>query len=590
MTSVWERIRQRKLVQWAIAYLAGAWVVFQLVAELGGRWSWPAGLQRAIDVMLVAGFSITLVLAWYHGEKGRQRVSGPELLMVAALLVLAGSALTLVRGTDDTGPAVRGEEPAADSPGDPAARSIAVLPLDNLSPEGEAFEWFVDGLHAEIIAQLSKIQSLHVISRTSVLRYKERDDRSLRQIGAELGAATVVEATVRRSGDRLRITANLIDVESDLPLWSDTYDRELTDVFTIQSDVALNIAAALGAELSGSELERIESRPTDDPEAYDLYLKGLHALNRWTAEGTREALELFLEASEKHPDFVLAHVGLAGVYSRLACCSTMMGDVPPAEYYRQARRAAQRALQINPNARVHDSLGWVAWGLDFDWAAAENYFRRAIDLRPSDGWAHTRYAIMLLARGRYEEALERTSLAEKLDPLSEVIAQDLAQVFLYAGRYGEAEKQAQKAIELAPNSPVVYKTLAEVYLAQGRYEEAIANFRRVIDMSPRGSEPLSRLAYTYAVSGDTVRAAEVLSELQRRSEEGYVSPVSMAIVYAGLGEPDQAIDWLETAFATGAGWIALARTPVEFEGLRDHPRFIALLNGIGLGDRAAAGG
>ncbi len=499
-----------------------------------------------------------------------------QVALGATSVVAAGATLWWFLGSalSDEPAALAGEKP-----------SIAVLPFDNLSANPEEDEYFSDGVHDEIIAQLSKIAGLKVISRTSVMRYKDRGDRSLREIGADLGVATILEGTVRQAERRLRITAQLLDARTDEHLWTETYNRDLTDIFAIQSDVALRIVKALEAKLSPSERERIQRRPTESLEAYDLYLKGQYFTNQWTVEGIRQGIEYFSEAAEKYPEFVLAHVGLSRAYSLLACCSSGSEDLPPAAYYRTARQAGERALAIdNTLGGVHSIIGWAEWALDLDWQAAERRFRQAIEFDPGDAWAHTRYGIMLIAVGRYDEALERTKLATELDPLAPVISQDLAVAFLYAGRYQEAEEQAKRAVELAPDFPVVHGTLAEVYLGQGRYEEAIAALRRAEELSPGGSGYLSRLAYAYAVSGDRSRAEELARVLRSQSEAGYVSPVSMAIVHAGLGEADEAIDWLEKAFETGDGWLALARAPLEFEELQSHPRFIALREKIGLGN------
>ena len=603
---LFQELKRRNVLRAAAMYAVVGWLLLQIGEVTFEPLGLPEGSLRFLIILVALGFPIALVLGWVFDWTPEGLVKTPDdpeaevvrlrrgrrmdYAIIGVLVLALGLTVWRMGGTTtEVSPnTIVASTREARFPGEAADIAvIAVLPFDNLSPEGEADAWFVDGIHDEIISQIAKISSFRVISRTSVMRYRDAMQGS-REIGEELGATALLEGSVRRADRRLRITAQLIDVRTDAHLWAETYDRELTDVFAIQSDVALQIAGALRARVSPSERERIEREPTSDLQAYDLYLKGNRQLTTdWSVASIQRSIEYFTEAREKFPDFVLAYVGLCDAYNLLACCSASSLDMPAAENYRKSREAGKRALEIDDTiGKVHSLLGWSDWALHLDWAAAEDRFLRAIEFGPSDAWNHTQYGILLLALGRYDEAIERTRLARQLDPLSPIIGQDLAMALLYAGRYDEAEAEARRAAELGVHLPFVLRTMAEVFVAQGKYEQAISTLQQAIELQPGGSSRVSRLVYAHAAAGDRARAAELARQLLRRTEGEYVSPVSLAIVHASLGETDRAIDWLEIAFEAGDGWRALARAPFEFEGLHSHPRFVALLERIGLDERA----
>jgi serine/threonine protein kinase/tetratricopeptide (TPR) repeat protein len=458
----------------------------------------------------------------------------------------------------------------------PAARpgrtSIAVLPFTNLSAEPEN-EFFTDGITEDVIAQLSKIRALKVISRTSVMQFKSRA-QSLREIGAVLDVAALLEGSVRRAGSRVRIVAQLIDAASDEHLWTETYDRQLTDIFAIQTDVALQIAAALEAELSPEERSRIRKEPTRDVHAYELYLLGRNCINQWTDEGIQQGIKHLEQAVARDPNYALAYAVLGHAYTELGLA--IAGSIRPEEAFSKAKAAVSRALALDPGlAEAHAMLGFLRFVCDYDWTGAEQEFKRALELNPNSGQACDAYGLMLAALERYDEAIEVQRRAHELDPLAHRL--DIATTFLRAGRYDEAFQVASRVTELEPHLQMAHSTLAWVYLMTGRPEEGLAALRRAVAVSPGSTLFLAQLGQALAMTGRTDEAREILRQLQALSRDRYVSPYHMAYVYTGLGEPDTAMDWLERAYQERAGGVYGVKGSFLFVSLRSHPRFTALL-------------
>ncbi len=459
-------------------------------------------------------------------------------------------------------------------------RSIAVLPFLNLSADPEQ-EYFADGVTEDVIAQLSKIATLKVISRTSVMRFK-KPEQSLREIGAMLGVATLLEGSVRRDGNRVRIVAQLIDAETDQHLWAETYDRQLTDVFAIQSDVALQIAAALQAELSPDERTRIGKEPTSDLEAYQIYLKGRHCLLRYTGEGIRQSLQYFEQAIEKDPSYALAYTGVAYAFL-IAGMGYGAGEIRPEEAYRRANEAVTRALEIdNELGEAHAMLAVLKFVSEFDWTGAEQEFQRALTLDPGNDFACDAYGLMLSALERWDEALEMQKRAQALDPLTAVHSSDIASTLLRAGRFDEALQAAKRLVELQPDFPMAHSTLGWAYLKKNMGDESLAQLEMAVSLSPDNTMFLAQLGQAYALVGNAGKAREVLQRLQELSRLRYVSPYHMAYVYTGLGEQDKAVDWLERAYEERAGGVYGVKGSFLFTALSSHPRFTALLRQMNL--------
>jgi serine/threonine-protein kinase len=459
----------------------------------------------------------------------------------------------------------------------PRAASVAVLPFLNLSADPEN-EFFTDGITEDVIAQLSKIRSLKVISRTSVMPFKKRE-QSLREIGARLDVATLLEGSVRRAGSRVRIVAQLIDAETDRHLWAETYDRDLTDIFAIQTDVALQIAAALEAELSSEERSRIRKPPTDDVQAYQLYLLGKHCLVRWTEEGIEQGLKHLEQAIARDPNYALAYATIGFAYTENAI--GVAGTLPPDEAFRQAKAAVAKALELDSGlAEAHAVLAHLKVACDYDWTGAEAEYKRAIELDPNSGVAYDSYSLMLSALERYDEAIEMHGRAHELDPLAHRM--DTATILLRAGRYDEALGSVTRVLEVEPHFALAHATLGWAYYLKGMPDQGILALQQALSLSPDSTLYLAQLGQAFALVGRTEEAREVLRQLDERSRQRYVSPYHVAYVYTGLGEHERAMDFLERAYQERAGGIFGVRGSFLFAPLRGHPRFQALLRKMNL--------
>ena len=453
--------------------------------------------------------------------------------------------------------------------------TVAVLPFVNMSADPDN-EYFADGITEDVIAQLSKIQALNVISRTSVMRFKKRE-QSLGEIGAALEATALVEGSVRRAADRVRIVAQLIDVATDRHLWAETYDRQLTDIFAIQTDVALRIAAALRAELSGDERSRIRKEPTRNVEAYQLYLKGRFSYIRFTDEGMRKGIEFFERAIASDSRYAMAYVGKALGYAELA----ETGMATPDEAYRRAREAARKALEIDEElGDAHCVLAYLKFAADFDWDGAEVAFRRALELSPSNADAYDLYARFCSALGRHDEAIALLKRAQELDPL--VHRADLATAYLRAGHFDLALDTAQRAIELDPGYARAHATAGWALVKRGQFDEGAAFLRTAVSLDSKDTTWLAQLGQVYGLSGHVERAREILRQLEEQSAQRFVSPYHLAYVHTGLGQADQAMDCLERAHEARSGAVYGIRGSFLFTTLHSHPRFIALLRKMNL--------
>jgi Serine/threonine protein kinase len=463
------------------------------------------------------------------------------------------------------------------APATARSASIAVLPFQNLSPDPEN-EFFADGITEDVIAQLSKIRSLRVIGRGSVMRFKQRKE-SLQEVGASLDVATVLEGSVRRAGSRVRIVSQLIDVDSDRHLWTETYDRELSDIFAIQSDVAMQIASALEAELSHEERREIRKEPTADVEAYQLYLQGQHCIHRWTGEGAKLGLGYLEEAVARDPEYALAHAAIAKAYTDMGL--GVMGSIPPDEAFARAKVATARALELDPRlAEAHAALGHLRYVCDYDWTGAEAELRLAIELNPNSGDVYDIYGLLLSAQERYDEAIEAQRRAHELDPLKHRM--DLVTTYLRAGRYDEALRAVTQVLAVEPHLPLAHATLGWVHLLSGRGEEGMAALRRAVELSPDNTLYRAQLGQALARVGQNEQARAILRELEELSQVRYVSPYHLAYVYTGLGDYEQALDWLERAYAGRAGGIFGIKGSFLFAPLKEHPRFRSLLAKVNL--------
>ncbi len=459
----------------------------------------------------------------------------------------------------------------------PRAASVAVLPFANLSADPEN-EFFADGITEDVIAHLAKIKSIKVISRTSVMAFKKRD-QSLREIGEKLGAATLLEGSVRKAGNRVRIVAQLVDGATDEHIWADTYDRDLTDIFAIQTDVALKIANALRAELTKEERARVARRPTEDLVAYELYLRGRSSFNQFTPEGFRLSLVELERAVARDPNFALAHASIAQVHTENGI-SGIVGRAPE-DSIRLAKAAIARALALDDElAEAHQISGLIRFTFDFDWQGAERELLRAIELSPGIAEIHDHYSWMLSSMERYDEALHEVRRAKELDPL--VVQSDVGTALLRAGRIEEAIEETRDLLERLPGSPRAHSNLGWALIFRGEAAEGIRSLERAVGLSPGATLFLSQLGQACALTGDIARARQILQQLHDLAMREFVSPYHLAYVHTGLGEADAAIDCLEQAFERRSGAIYGIKGSFLFRSLRGHPRFEALLRRMNL--------
>jgi len=459
----------------------------------------------------------------------------------------------------------------------PGIRSLAVLPLDNLSGDSSQ-NYFADGMTDELITDLAQISALRVISRTSVMSYKGAR-KPLPQIARELNVDAVVEGTVLRSGDQVRITAQLIEASTDKHLWSQSYEGDLRDTLALQNRVASAIADQIRINLTPQEKAALKDARVVNPEAYESYLKGRYFWNRRTADGLKVALAYFNEAIEEDPSYAQAYSGLADTYALLG--DWQYAVMTPREAFPKAKAAAIKALELdNTLGEAHNSLAFVLDGFDWDFESAGKEFRRAIELNPGYATAHHWYAWHLSLLGRFDEAVAEMRKAENLDPLSLIINADLAELLDLAHFYDESIRQSRKTIEMDPNFALAHNQLAQAYLQKHMYDQAVAELQKSVNLSGDSPTCIANLARAYVASGKRSEAVKLLGDLKKRSNPGYSNAAEIAMIYASLGDTDQAMNWLEKGYEERFNPGVLLRP--GFDPLRSDPRFQKLVHRIGL--------
>ena len=455
-------------------------------------------------------------------------------------------------------------------------KSIAVLPFDNLSHDPEN-AYFAEGVQDEILTRLAKVADLKVISHTSTQRFKSAPS-DLRDIARQLGVANIVEGSVQKSADQVRVNVQLINALTDAHLWADTYDRKLTDIFAVESEIAKTIADTLQAKLTGSEKTEIAKRPTANSEAYELYLKGRFFWNKRTGNDLKKSIDYFNQAIAKDPRYALAYAGLADAYALLSVYAV----APPRDAFPKAKAAAQKALELdNTLAEAHTSLAETLASYDFDFPQAIAEFKRAIELNPNYATAHHWYgnsALMVL--GRFDEAIAEVKRSVELDPLSIINNADLGQTYYMAHRYDEAVDQLRKAVEIEPGFYYAHSDLGQALQVKGDLAGAIAEYQKARELND-DPFPLGQLGNAYAVSGKTAEALKILDQLEQISRHRYVAAYSFALVHLGLGHKDEALRWLEKSYEDRAAYdaISIPHDPL-LAPLHGDPRFGALVEKI----------
>jgi TolB-like protein/Tfp pilus assembly protein PilF len=564
--SFFARLKQRKLVQWALAYVAAAFALLQGIDIVAQRFGWPEQTMRFVIIGLSIGLFITLVLAWYHGERGAQRVTGPELLILACLLAVGGGFLWRFAGVTHR-PEVTSDVPTAATSLPIPAKSIAVLPFDSLSRDPEN-AFFAEGVQDEILTRLAKVADLKVIARTSTQKFKSSPE-NLPDIARQLGVAHILEGSVQKVNDQVRVNVQLINAMTNAHLWAEIYDRKLTDIFAVESDIAKTIADTLQAKLTGSEKDAMSKKPTANPEAYDLYLKGRFFWNKRTSVDLPKSVEYFNQAIAKDPNYALAYSGLADAY----VLYPDYGVGAPDEFYPKAKEMALRALNLEPSLGApHATLGAVYTNLEHDFAKAIAEFDRAIELDPNYATAHQWKTTALGALGQFDQAIASSKRAIALDPLSLIVNSDLAFNYLNARRVDDAIAQIRKTLEIDPNFHVVRGYLGLGLQFKGKLAEALAEYRTAAAAT---DEPytLSLLAQACARSGLRDEAQRILTDLEQQSRTKFVSGWSIAVIRLSLGDKDGAIAALQTAFDQHAPEILTMKYDPLLDDLHGDPRF-----------------
>jgi len=591
-------LRRRKVIQVGAAYLVVAWLLIQVVATVAPQLQLPEWVPRLVTLLLMVGFPVAVVMAWVfevtpEGVRVDARKTGSKRMYVSAAVFAAAALAWYVRGdraaqevvvAAPSAPTAAPAPPATSAsttaaPADPVAppptKSIAVLAFADMSPDKDS-EYLSDGIAEEILNALAGVGDLQVAARTSSFYYKDRNE-SLRDIGKTLGVAHVLEGSVRRQGEKVRITAQLIRVADGFHRWSDTYDGDLADVFALQERIARAITDELKVVLSGGQQEQLVDVGTDNAAAYGHYLRGRYFWNRRTAANISLAIEQFRAAADADPEFAKAYSGIADCYAILPYYASIRSDQTIA----QARIFAARALALDEGlAEAHTSSAFERV-TQWDWSGAEQAFRRAIELNPRYATAHFWYARMLAGLGRYDDALERLREAHRLEPLSRVIRDNLTQFHILRNEPAIALVEARRLVELAPDYPSGHALLGRVLLLNGKPDEALIAVDRAIAMETGIRARLARIAALVAL-GRHDEAASLAREYEGQHAVGNLDAYWVANAYVDLGDDGQALAWLERAIAERSALVSGVRADTSMLRLRDDPRFRAIVARMGM--------
>jgi TolB-like protein/Tfp pilus assembly protein PilF len=573
-------LKRRNVYKVAIAYGVVAWLLIQAGSILFPTFEAPAWIMKVFVAVLLCGFPVALILAWAfeltpQGIKRdeaaaavRQHSRGRAwIYVVMAAGALSAGLFFLGRYTATTNQLSSSHE---------SSKSIAVLPFANLSRDPDN-EYFADGIQDEIITRLSQVAELKVISGTSTRRYRGAR-QNLSQIARELGVAHVLEGSVQKSGDQVHVNVQLINALTDAHLWADIYDRKLTDIFAVESEIAKTIAETLRVKLTGAQAKAITARPTENSAAHELYLKGRYFWFNRTADDLKKAADYFQQAIDADPNYALAYVGLADAFVLLPA----YGGGSPIECYPKAKVAARRAIELDDNlAEAHASYGKVLWNHDLDFAQSLSEFERAIKLNPNYATAHHWYGNSPLASlGRFDQAIAEMKKAVELDPLSLIYNTDLGVTLVLARRYDEGIERFRRVLELDPNFYYAHYNLGLALELKADLNAAIAEYTRARELS-NDPVPAAYLGHAYGLVGRRDDALQILIDLGEAAKHRYVPNPAFALVELGLGNKEKALDWLEKSYeAHEARFIAYIKVDPFLDPLRSDPRFEALVEKV----------
>ncbi len=574
--SFFAELKRRNVYKVAVAYAVVGWLVIQVTATIVPALHLPDGLTTAVVVLTLLGFPIALVIAWAfemtpEGMKRTENVSPDEVIpqwskkkfaaLIIGVAVIAASLLAfqLLRSTRST------ITPTADS------KSIAVLPFVNMSADKND-EYLSDGMTEELINVLSKMPGLRVPGRTSCFAFKGKNEEDIfRKVGDQLHVGTVLEGSVRKAGDKLRVTAQLINVSDGYHLWSKDYDGDVKDILNFQSNVAEQVVQALQVQLGTEAARALSKKPTENAEAYRLYLLGRYHFAKFTRAGWTNAIHYFEQALQIDPAYTLAYCGLADTYG-WAGGQTLPGR----EAWAKEMEFARKALALDPNlAEAHLSMGTALYSVLGPYAS-EKELDRAVELNPNLALAYDQYGWTFSEMGRFDDAIAAEKKALELDPLNTFLNTDLAFFLYWARRYEDAITQIRKTLELDANNGFAHSVLGWCLVWKGSKAEARAEFQKATTLDDLPWY-VGSLGYACAASGDRAKADQILRELEELAKQRYVSPANRATVYLGLGENEKALDWLEKAYEDRDPIFWWIKGDQLYDSIRNEPRFQALM-------------
>ncbi len=579
-------LKRRNVYKVAVAYAIVGWLLVQVATQVFPFLEIPNWVVRLVIALVVIGFPIALVIAWAFEAtpEGIKRTEVADAMPVSAAtrrkkhawiyVVVIAAAISVALFF--LGRYTAGNKSVASVPNELPAKSIAVLPFDNLSRDPDN-AYFAEGVQDEILTRLAKVADLKVISRTSTQRFKSAPS-DLREIAKQLGVMNIVEGSVQKANDQVRVNVQLINAMTDAHLWADTYDRKLIDIFSVESEIAKTIADTLQVKLTGSEKQMMTAQPTTDTAAYELYHKGRSLWEKRTGDNIPKAIAFFQQAIERDPNYALAYAGLASAY----ILSPFYTGADRREAGSKAKEAALKALRLDPNlAEAHAALGKVLFFSEIDLAGATREYKRAIELKPNDADAHHWFSNdSLAALGQFDEAIAEGKRSVELDPLSIVINADLGETFFYARRFDESVAQLRKTLEIDPTSFYAHDNLGIALQAKGDLSGAIAEYEKAKQLSDNPAVA-TFWAQAKAHTGDKDAARRMLSELDQISQHREVPSYLRALLYLSLNNKDEALRWLEQGYEERDGsnicWINV--DPL-LDPLRGDPRFEALVKKV----------
>ena len=543
-----------------IVYATAAFVIIELINNVFEPLSLPDWTPTMVIVILIIGFPFAIIFSWIFDVS--------------------------TKGIKKTGKVTSSESLSK------FENSIAVLPFQDMSPQKDQ-DYFCDGITEEIINALTHVERLKVIARTSSFAFKDKH-KDMREIGQKLNVETLLEGSIRKDGDQLRITAQLIKVDDGSHLWSEAYNRKLQDVFAIQEEISLAIVAILKVKLLGEEKAAIVMRHTENPEAYNLYLKGNHYCHAATASGFEKAIECFEQALQKDARYALPYIGLAEVY----WLSTVFGNIPPNDAYPQSENYVNKALGINNTlAEAHSVMGLINTYYYWNWKKAELSFKQAIQLNPNSAYIHIYYSFLLSCTGRHKEAINEAKRAQELDPLSSYISSYVGSAYYYDSQFDRAIEECQMVISIDPNYYIAHEYLSLAYSEKamikeslGEHEKAVEEFEKAIeeiekavDLSNDVPFMVSILACTYIIIGKKDQAEKLIDNLKKRSRTEYIQAICFYIFHIARGEQNLALEWLERACREHDTFLPWFRfLPNDVTRIPDDPRYNALLKKYGM--------